>query len=221
MSQGLFASVTYTWSHAIDDAYEQGASPIIAWSGNHTVYNGNYAFDKGSSGLDQRHRLGLTLMWSPTFTHNTSTAARFLVNGWELSSITTIGSSLPVSPTISVSGTQFTGVPFAQNSTLNGSGGWNRVPFLPVDSVDVDRAYRVDARITRSLPFSEKFKANLLFEGFNIFNTQYNTAVSAQAFTATAGVLRPTPGLGFGNASQAFPDGTNARRLQVGLRVTF
>jgi hypothetical protein len=31
----------------------------------------------------------------------------------------------------------------------------------------------------------------------------------------------PIPGLGTGTASGGFPDGTNARRAQVSLRVTF
>ena len=45
----------------------------------------------------------------------------------------------------------FPGVTLAY-STLNGSGGWNRVPFLPVGSLDIDQTYNVDARITRSCP---------------------------------------------------------------------
>jgi hypothetical protein len=81
--------------------------------------------------------------------------------------------------------------------------------------------YRVDARLSRSLPIGERVKAALMFEGFNVFNTQYNTAVNTSAFSASAGVLKPVSGLGVGNASQGFPDGTNARRCQVGLRFTF
>jgi len=54
-----------------------------------------------------------------------------------------------------------------------------------------------------------------------VFNTQYNTGVNTSAFSASAGVLKPVTGLGVGNASQGFPDGTNARRCQVALRFTF
>jgi hypothetical protein len=95
------------------------------------------------------------------------------------------------------------------------------VPFWPVNSLDVDRTYRVDARLSRSLPISERVKAFLMFEGFNVFNTQYNTGVNTSAFSASGGVLKPVVGLDVGNASQGFPDGTNARRCQVALRFTF
>ena len=97
----------------------------------------------------------------------------------------------------------------------------NRVPFLPVDNLDVDRVYRVDARLSRSIPINERFKAFLMFEAFNAFNTQYNTGVNATGFTASNGVLKPVSGLGVGNASQAFPDGTNARRCQAAFRLVF
>jgi hypothetical protein len=149
--------------------------------------------------------------------------ARYFVNGWGISGIATIASASPVTPTVTFSGStssQFAGVNLAF-STLNGSGGWNRVPFLPVGSVDVDRVHRVDARLERQLPFNERVKGKLIFEAFNIFNMMYNTSISTQAYTAAAGVLTPNPSLGQGTASQGFPDGTNARRAQVAVRVTF
>jgi hypothetical protein len=195
---------------------------VITWAQSNT-WAGNYGLDKGSSCQDQRHRAVVSFIWSPTFTKSTSVASRYLVNGWQLSTITTMASAEPTSATISVSGQQFTaaGVSMLYTTTLNGTGGWNRVPFWPVNSVNIDRTYRVDARLSKNLPFSERVKGTFMFEGFNVFNTQYNTAVNAQAYAASAGILKPVAGLGVGNASQAFPDGTNARRLQLGLRIVF
>jgi hypothetical protein len=106
-------------------------------------------------------------------------------------------------------------------TTLNGGGGWNRAPFLPVGSLDVDQVKRLDARLERQLPFTERVQAKITFEAFNVFNMMYNTSISTQAYSATGGVLNPTIGVGRGTNSQGFPDGTNARRAQVGLRVTF
>jgi hypothetical protein len=221
MSHGLSASLSYTWSHAIDDGNQQGASWNLGWNYFNATFNGDYTFDKGSSTLDQRHRAVINWVWEPKVSIQAK-AASVLANGWQLSAVTTLASSQPTSATINVSGTQFSGVSFANTNTLNGSGGWTRVPFWPVNSLDIDRTYRVDARLTRSITLrKERVRANLSFEAFNVFNTITNTGVNTQAFASTAGTLRPTVGLGRGNQSQGFPDGTNARRMQLGLRFIF
>ena len=229
MSHGLSLQVAYTWSHAIDDGNEQGASYNISNTFLNSTFNGNYALDKGSSTLDQRHRVSINWLWRPTFTTSTSTFAKFFVNGWELSTITILASAHPVSPTVNSASTAlgavFPGIALAQ-STLTGAGGFNRAPFLPVGYLNVDQIYGVDARITRSLPLSERVKANLAFEAFNAFNTIHNTSIQQAAYNVTGNILKPvlTNGvshLGDGSASQGFPDGTNARRMQASLRLVF
>jgi hypothetical protein len=228
-SHGVTFQAAYTYSHAIDDAQQSGGSTVIAYTQSNT-YPNSYSADKGSSGTDQRHRAVINWTWAPTITHSNSMFAKYFVNGWQLSSITTLASSQPTSATIS--GTQLTGGLLLYTNSLNGSGGWSRAPFLPVNSVDIDREYRVDARLSREIAVTERVKAWLIFEGFNVFNTQYNTSVSTAAYTSSAaGVLKPVTtvntlgqtvtSLGFGTATQAFPDGTNARRLQVALRLVF
>ena len=221
MAHGFTGQVSYTWSHAIDDAQQSGASNTISYSQSST-YNGNFYQDKGSSGTDQRQRLVVNWLWAPTLTKSTSFAARYLVNGWQLSSITTIGTALPATGTVSVSGAQFTGAnALLYTNSLNGSGGWGRVPFLPVNSQPIDNEYHVDARISRSIPFTERIHAQLMFEAFNVFNTQFNTGINTTAYTASGGILKPVASYGTGNASQAFPDGTNARRMQAAFRIEF
>jgi hypothetical protein len=229
MTKGFTAQVNYTWSHAIDDGNEQGASWNISNSYNNALFNGNYPLDKGSSTLDQRHRLSINWLWKPVLTSSTSGFAKYFVNGWELSAITTLASAHPISATINAPSTS-TGAEFAgislNHGTLNGSGGSTRVPFWPMDSMNIDQIYNVDARLSRSLPISERVKATLLFEAFNAFNTIHNTGVQTAAYSVTGNVLHPvlTNGVSLldtGNASQGFPDGTNARRLQAGLRFVF
>jgi hypothetical protein len=230
MSHGFSAQLAYTWSHAIDDGNEQGASNNISNTFNNATVPGNYAFDKGSSTLDQRHRLSINWMWTPMIMKSNGAFAKYVVNGWQLSTITTLASAHPVSATINSASTAangvFTGVTLA-NSTINGSGGFNRVPFLPIGSLNVDQIYTVDGRITRTFPITERVKLNLAFEAFNMFNTIHNTSVQQAAYSVNAGgILKPvlTNGvslLGTGSASQGFPDGTNARRCQVAGRVTF
>ena len=220
VSRSITGKLAYTWSHAIEDGNEQGASWNISSTFNNATYPGNYRFDKGSSALDQRHRLIINWVWQPTFTKSTSAIARHVVNGWAVSGIATIASAQPVTPTVFVSGAQFPGVSLAY-TTMNGSGGFTRVPFLPIGSLDVDQIHKVDARLERDIPFSERVKAKLMFEAFNVFNMMYNTTVNMQAYTATSGILTPTANVGTPTSSQGFPDGTNARRAQVAFRLTF
>jgi outer membrane receptor for ferrienterochelin and colicin len=229
-SRSFQAQLSYTWSHAIDDADQQGASWNVSSTFNNSTLPGDYRFDRGSSTLDQRHRAIINWVWQPRLEHGNSALAKYFVNGWQLSAITTLASAQPVTATVNSVSTSangiFPGIQLA-NSTFNGSGGWNRVPFLPVGTLDVDQTYNVDARISHEWPIGERLKLSVGFEAFNVFNTIHDTSVQTTAYTlAAGGVFKPqlTGGvsvLGQGSASQGFPDGTNARRCQVLARVTF
>jgi hypothetical protein len=229
-SHGFSAQVAYTWSHAIDDGNEEGASWNISNTFNNATLPGNWAFDKGSSTLDQRHRASINWIWQPTLMKGNSALAKYVVNGWQLSTITTLASAHPVTATVNSVSTSanaiFPGITLA-NNTFNGSGGWNRVPFLPVGGIDIDQIYNVDARLTRVFPLTERVSLNLGFEAFNLFNTIHNTSVQTTAYSlAAGGVFKPvlTNGVslvGAGTASQGFPDGTNARRCQFLARINF
>ena len=212
-------SVNYTWSHAIDTANQGGGSNALFFDSLRSTSNGSYSQDKGSSGLDQRHRMVINSVFQPNPAKSKTWVANWLVNGWQLSHITTLASAQPTTSTLRVAGTPFTGAAF--NTTLNGFAGSTRVPFLPFSNVDIDQVYRTDARVARELPFSEKFRGFLQFEAFNITNTVANTGVLTEAFSATNGVISPTATFRQPTASQGFPDGTNARRAQVSLRLIF
>jgi hypothetical protein len=229
LSHGLGLEASYTVSHAIDNVGQQ--APFgTAFS---STFNAKYTGDKGNSAFDQRHRAAIQWLWEPAVTKSKSVMSRYFLNGWQLSTLTTLASSQTFTPLVVVQGQQFSGVTMNYTSSLNGSGGWARVPFLPVNSLKTGPEYNVDARLARVLPITERVKATILFEGFNVFNMQYNTGVNTIAYTSQAvlppgqangtatGTLKPVPGLGAGNAAQGFPDGTNARRLQVAIRIVF
>jgi hypothetical protein len=206
------------WSHAIDTG-NQGNVTNAAVYAVRTTFNGDYAGDKGTSQLDVRHRFVFNSSWMPVFTKSQSALARWLVNGWQLSQITTLQSAPPATTTVRVVGSPFAGAAFP--TTLDGLGGSTRVPFLPYSNLNIDGIYRVDARLSRELPFTERIRGVFNFEVFNVFNRVSNSGVLTEAYSASVGVLTPTPGLGQGNASQGFPDGMNARRAQISLRVVF
>jgi len=65
-------------------------------------------------------------------------------------------------------------------------------------------------------------RLQLKFEVFNVANTWTATSNSnSQAFSETGLVIKPTPLYGQASADSGFPDGTQARRMQVSARFTF
>ncbi len=213
--------VSYTWSHAQD--YNQGAGNnnlFITTDFHRTVFNGVSRVDRGTSNLDLRHRLVMSGLVTPPRIKSDHWAVNQILNGWQLSMIATITSTRYTTPTLVVTGgAPFTGAAF--NSSLNGFGGDNRVPFLGRMSLPIDNQERVDARLSKVFRIGEPVSLFLNFEAFNVFGNVYNTAVFNQMFNASGGAIRPAAGVGTGSASQGFPDGTNARRAQVSMRVVF
>jgi hypothetical protein len=100
-------------------------------------------------------------------------------------------------------------------TALNGSGGWARVPFYPLNSLRTGAEYNMDVRLARSLPFSERISANLAVEAFNPFNRQFTTGANTTAFVASGGVLTPVTGLSAGNTACA------PRSAQAAFRLVF
>lgn len=218
-SHGLQYSVAYTLSKSEDLGNIGGGNNALFYDFPRTFSNTDYSIDKGRSALDQRHRFVFNSIWAPTFTKSTSAVARYLINGWQLSQITTVASSQGSNPTLRVVGTPFPGAAFPQ--TINGFNGGNRVPFLDPYSIPIDDIFRIDARLSREIPFTDRVRLWLNFEAFNVFNHVSDTGVLSEAYSLANGVLTPTAGVGAGNQSQGFPDGTNARRVQVSLRLVF
>jgi hypothetical protein len=222
-SHGFQTSASYTWSHEIDDGQGAATNAIFGFSDSLWTYNGNYRFDKGSGALDQRQRFVYTFVWAPVFTHSTSLFAKYVVNNWQLSSITTIQSGRPAgSLTIHLNDTPVTGMLYSADA-LDGFNGNFRVPFFPVNSLYTPWVQQENFRLTKMIPLPrENMRLSLNFEAFNIANNWSPTSLTTQAYTEAKGVLTYTPtAYGVGSADGGFPDGTQARRLQVSARFTF
>jgi len=222
-SKGFQAALSYTWSHEVDDGQSFAQSNANMFLGNafNWLQNGNYKADRGNGLEDQPNRFVLSWIWAPTFTHSSGFVAKYPVNNWQLSSITTVNGRRPYgSPTIRLNDTPVTGM--FSNFSVNGSGLGTRVPFWAVNSVYQPASVKSDARLSKILPFGERYKLALSFEAFNVSNSWSPTSMSTQAFTEAKGILTLTPtayNQGLGDA--ATPDGTLARRLQVSARITF
>lgn len=229
-AHGFQGTLTYTWSHAIDD--NMGSAGSNLFLGNNppsSLFNGDYKNNRGDSSLDQRQRLVINWIWAPTLTSRTDAVSRMLVNNWQLSTITTIATGQPLTESLNVSSpltaAQVTSLGLPSNlaftSTLNGFGGSTQVPFLGVNTLRLPNVYHVDARISKILPVSERFKTTLNFEVFNLTNTIAYTSLTSRGYTASGLNISPAAGLGTPTASSGFPDGTNARRAQVSIRLEF
>lgn len=227
------ADLSYTYSHTIDDdiggtAGGPGGSSGILYAPYYptSVFNGDEKGEKGSAATDERHRLVLSGIASPTFTHGDSWFDKYLVNGWQLSAISTFGSSFPLPPTVSVNTSALPpGISMYSTSTLNGLGGSTRVPFESISALDVAPIYRTDARLSHIFSFGERFKLTLLFEAQNVFNhfiLEGSTPRTTEQYTTVkynGGVaLMPYQFYGAPTQTQAPPDGTTARRAQAALR---
>jgi hypothetical protein len=120
-----------------------------------------------------------------------------------------------------VNGQQFTGVTMLYPTSMNGSGGWSRVPFQSTNILYTGSQYVLNARVSKTLPFTERVHGIVLFEAFNALNRQYDTGLNTLEYVATSGTLHPVAGYGTPNASFGSPFGTNARWCQVAFRVEF
>ncbi len=232
LSYGFEGALSYTWSHAID--YNLGGANSNLFFGSNApsnLYNGNYRADRGDGALDQRQRLVINWIYSPTFTSRSDVISRFLINNWQLSDITTIATGQPTTPTVSVTGA-LSAAQLAQaglrgqqlaypSSAPNGFGGSSRVPFLAPNSLRLPNSYRTDVRLTKILPFSERYRVTLNFEVFNLTNTITYTSLISRQYNLNGLNFQPATGFGLYNASSGFPDGTNARRAQASIRIDF
>jgi hypothetical protein len=245
LSHTLSLSADFTWSHATDNLGPNSAAGFTPLDPT----TGNINDDKGNSATDQRERGVLRWVWQPTVASG-SILSR-VVNGWVVSGIGSGATALPVSPMVVVQGQQFTATAsvlstMLYTSSLNGSGGWSRVPFQPVNnrststqytlsvnSLRTTAQYGLDLRVSRSVPFSERVKGIFAFEAYNLLNRQAATVVNTIGYVSTpqygpglttgtqSGVLTPVSSLGAGLASQGSADGTNARRCQLEFRIAF
>src|ERR1700689_2839283 len=120
-SHGLQALLSYTWSHELDDGqgYGQDTQNIFLSNANACVTNGDYRADYGDGLEDEPQRVVLSGIWTPTITHREGALYKYLVNNWQLSSITTVNSARPYgNPAIKTSSTPVPGM--FSNFTING-----------------------------------------------------------------------------------------------------
>ncbi len=232
-------TVAYTWSHAMDNNQGGGGNTLFGSSFATSVFNGNFAAEKGESSSDQRHRLVLNAIFSPVFTNSKSFVSKTFVNGWQFGLVQIIASSLGQVPTIYVNDAAVSasnwagpaGSTIMSFSSLNGLGGSSRVPWEALNYVQPGEQFRTDLRVSKTFGLTEKIKMALGFEGVNVLNSllvsgretrQYQT-YKQPAGSLLAGQVAIMPYTQFNTITntQVAPDGTTARRMQASARFTW
>jgi hypothetical protein len=225
---GLSVQAAYTWSHAFDDMSGPQVLNSIVPSNS---FPSSYVGDEGPSLFDQRNHAVVNFTWQPVV-HATGAVSRYLLNGWLISGIGTYSSSMYVSPTILAAGQQFPTKTITPNytnlaitmdfpNTLNGTGGWSRVPFEAVNILPLGSQTNIDARLSKTIPFTSRLMGQFAFDAFNATNHKDVSAVDTIAYTSTLGVISPVAGVGAPMGSYGYPFGSTSRHVQVSFRLTW
>ena len=228
---GLQINGAYTLSKAENIAGNgngQGAAAETAFNGGTPFNQFNFTSDRGLSPLDQRQRMVVSAVWEPRWK---------VLHGFLFSAVETAEAGRPVAAIITVPSIPFLGT---DGNVYNGFGGLlgqgtggdrSLLPTIPRDSNTGPANFKLDLRVSRTFRITERARAEVLAEGFNVFNhSNYNgfntTAYTAAATTnatplATPIQLTPVSNFLSPTSDATPPDGSNARRLQLAIRLRF
>jgi hypothetical protein len=248
MSHGLQLQASYTWSHALDNAVDP-LTPAVG-ARTFPRNSRNLAESYGNSDNDTRHVAVFNYIWDLPFGRGKGTLsngmAGRLLEGFQLSGIATIQSGHPFNVR-GTADTQRTGInawgyqvgnPFGPPtgsgcSATPGSGfiyitnqcAFTNPPWGSPSNNLRNAFYGPgfwdwDMSISKRISITERVKAELRFEGYNIFNHPH--FLNPGTDTARLGNLISNPLFGVVSNTYTQPDGTtSARQVQAALRVSF
>jgi Carboxypeptidase regulatory-like domain len=180
---GLEFTANYTLSKSRDDGEVIGTNGTFAGS-DIAVDPHNVRAEYAPSDLDQRQRFVANWVWMPRVNLSNS-AARWIANGWALSSIVTLATGHPVMANISGTPTPLDGGLTAGESS-NASGTAGRAGWLARNPFYAPGYHDWDLRLSRDFPIRERVHLSLLGELFNVTNSTNILSVNTTAFTYLA-----------------------------------
>ncbi|HEV2664034.1 MAG TPA: hypothetical protein VG324_03945, partial [Blastocatellia bacterium] len=247
-ANGLQFNIAYTLAKAenLSGTGDGGGSGAESpFNGSNLFNQFDLKQNRAPAPTDQRHRFVINGVWNLPELKQGDALARGLLNGYRLGGIFTAESGRPFAATVSLPNIPFTldGGQYTGFGGILGLGGLNLAPDVPRNSNYGDANYRIDLRVARDIKLGEQFVVELLGEAFNIFNrsnfngfnsTLYDAAFpflpgsATTRFSATNPPPLTTPipltrraNFGAPNNDGSQPDGTNARRFQLALRLRF
>jgi carboxypeptidase family protein len=229
---GLSSQFAYTWAHAMDD--------ITAYRGAIPYDSTNPAAEYGNGDFDTRHNFSATLTWDIP---GSSRGPRVLTHGWSVNSLMTFHGGQPLDQVrtgYDIIGDPFAGVSHSFQKTASFTGvHWINPAAFCLPAIDGGKApcsgpnifggnlrrnqiygpsySAVDLSVLKSIPITERVKAQFRIEMFNLFN--HNNLASGVGATGpgsgnitdTIGDFNGAPGIGPGEAFN----------MQLGLKILF
>jgi outer membrane receptor protein involved in Fe transport len=202
----------YTYSKARDDRPDQTAV-VVGADDSKLVFNPlNPRLDAGRSDLDLRHRFVFSPVYE-TGKFNSPHPIKYFLSDYTFSAIVQLQSGFAFSPGI-------TGDINRDGNAVN-----DRVPGLERNSGTTPKTAIVDLRVTRAIPFGERYKLSFVAEAFNLFNRSNVATVNAARYGSfTVNDAAGTATLNAPNAATPFRGPRTfiqERQLQLAVKFTF
>jgi hypothetical protein len=216
VARGTYLRLSYTYARAIDD----GQDALVA--GQPATVQNSYvpSAERGPSVTDQRQRVVAAFSAEPHPFHRGHEFLGYIFNDFKISTVVNYGSGRPFNATVS-------GDPNQDGNDLN-----DRLPGYRRNAFTGPDYATADARLTRTLRFSERYKLNLVAESFNLFNrdnqrltiTSNGLISSASTFVQSSVTANIGPYPGYYQLPNNFmkPNAAYApRQIQLALKFIF
>ncbi|HJQ32990.1 MAG TPA: TonB-dependent receptor [Pyrinomonadaceae bacterium] len=219
-TRGFQFIAAYTYSRARDDRPDQTTVVVGADDAKIVENQINPGLDYARSDTDLRHRF----VFSPVYEirkikWSDNALARALFSDWTISGIAQMQSGSPYTAVV------------GNDPNNDGNRSNDRLPGTARNEFTTPSVYQIDARLTRSISFTESVRLRLILEAFNVFNrsnvvlvnnTIYNFStagggtLTAPAFVSAFGTPRTFSSPASGTTTFATP-----RQLQLAIKFDF
>ncbi len=214
---GFAFLAAYTFSKVIDDKPTVGALNPGPGDGGLLSDSLHPSADRGLGEFDQRHRLSVSGIWEFAYAKKMRRPARIVLGGWQVSGVLAVDSGQPYSGVL--------------NFDLNndGNAATDRLPGSGRNIFTLPTTAAFDLRLTRGVQFNDRFRLQVNWDAFNVFNREnvngVNTAQYARSTSAAQCGIAGTPCLipqttganAFGSATASL----DPRIMQLSLRLQF
>jgi hypothetical protein len=209
-SQNFQMLASYTYAKVIDTVPD-ATSVVTGNAGDDAKVTQDTLqpnLDRGLGVNDIRHRFVFSAVWDLSYANSMSNAAaKALLRGWTISTISQLQSGQPVSI-----GT--TGDPGNDGNNFN-----DRAPLVGRNTLTGPELMTWDLRLTREIPVKERVRVRLIFEGFDLTNRANFATIQNNLYTFKSGVFTPTTNYLTKLTMQ--PQGVGSRVFQLAAKITF